>query len=404
MASGLQNCPGYSDIEGMSFLLLVFADSDVDVNAYIQLISEMETRSQSIGAIAFLPYGERAELSVDAIAKFREYSFPIFSLADPNQKSQWPQESTEFHPMAKTIALNLSKFGIIDQLIRFLDSNAKTEQSNISSADQSIEIESEGINVVETQLIIEELSQINHFGLNEIYDLEAFTKRATNHPINLNESANKTKTRPIHTPGIKPILTIIVPTLDVTSAHFLRLVKSIYQTTEVPFQTVIGDNGGAPQGYTTPVNTGVRSAQTEYLAIINDDVQLLPGWWDPLQESLDSGELVVFPYTLEMTRNDFSAWCFAFKASSIELLSASKDGFFDESFTIWFQDTDLSARMREFGRSPTCIHESKISHGRSETIGTKDPVLASWISTIVKKDQEHFVQKWGEGSILEIRL
>ncbi|CAG4933051.1 glycosyltransferase [Acidithrix sp. C25] len=363
-----------------------------------------------------MPYGERAELSVDAIAKFREYPFPIFSLADPNQKSQWPQESTEFHPMAKTIALNLSKFGIIDQLTRFLDANAKTEQSNISSADQSIEIaiEFEGIEVIETQLIIEELSQINHFGLNEISELKTFTKRAANYPIDLNETAKKTKMGTRHAnptkakipanpgPGIKPILTIIVPTLDVTSARFLRLVKSIYQTTEVPFQTVIVDNGGAPQGYTTPVNTGVRSAQTEYIAIVNDDVQLLPGWWDPLQESLDSGELVVFPYTLEMTRYDFSAWCFVFKASSIELLSAGKDEFFDESFTIWFQDTDLYVRMREFGRSPTCVHESKISHGLSETVGTKDPIIASWIRKIVKKDQEHFVQKWGEGKLLEL--
>ncbi len=197
-------------------------------------------------------------------------------------------------------------------------------------------------------------------------------------------------------------LSVVVPTLDATSTRVTRLLESLRRHTAVTYQVLLVDNGNSPQGFSAPVNTGIRAVRTEYVAVINDDVKVGPGWWGPLQRELDSGELVVFPQTIEGTREDFSAWCFAFKATNLELLSATEGAFFDPELRIWFQDSDLMLRLRELGKPPKLVSDSQISHGFSETLRAPDPTLANWIKDVVKEDQAIFVAKWGEDVLVKM--
>jgi hypothetical protein len=201
---------------------------------------------------------------------------------------------------------------------------------------------------------------------------------------------------------VDPILSIVVPTLDVTSPHCRELLTSLRRWTSVPYQVVLVDNANAPQGFTKPVNTALRGVRTPYLAVVNDDVVVRDSWWEPLQEALDGGEWVVFPETEEYTRMDFSAWCFAMSYESFQKLSYSDDCFFNPSFTIWFQDSDLYLRMAELGRAPRCVPKSRISHLMSASVGSSDSELSPWVRATTADDRERFVHEWGDRGLRKI--
>ncbi len=203
-------------------------------------------------------------------------------------------------------------------------------------------------------------------------------------------------------PGVPPTLSVIVPTLDASSERTRQLLASLRKYTKVPYQVILVDNGNSPQGFTLPVNNAVSAARTKYIAIVNDDVRVLEGWWEPLQDALDNGCPIVFPHTLEYTRTDFSAWCFALERSTLQELSIVSGEFFDSMFTIWFQDTDLYLRLQERDEKPHYVCQSRISHVPSTTVTTNDPVLKPWIREQTIVDRDNFIQKWGSDVLAEI--
>src|SRR3712207_8323159 len=91
-----------------------------------------------------------------------------------------------------------------------------------------------------------------------------------------------------------------------------RCVAAVQRTTDAPYDVVVVDNGAPPQGFTAPVNAGIRASRAPYVVVMNDDVETLPGWWAPLRAALDAGAAVAFPLTIDgPMRTDFAAWCFA---------------------------------------------------------------------------------------------
>jgi GT2 family glycosyltransferase len=67
--------------------------------------------------------------------------------------------------------------------------------------------------------------------------------------------------------------------------------------------------------------------------------------------------------------------------------------FFDPSLVVWYQDTDLLHRLRQAGRPPVLVEESRIRHGLSQTVATEDPELSAWIQAQVAADREQFIRK-----------
>jgi GT2 family glycosyltransferase len=207
-------------------------------------------------------------------------------------------------------------------------------------------------------------------------------------------------------PGEDPELTIVIPTLDAASERVRACVSAIQRATrEAPYEIVLVDNGAPPQGFTAPVNSGLRAARGRYAVVMNDDVEVLPGWWPPLRESLDGGASVAFPVTVEGTmRTDFAAWCFAVSREALERFESEPGEFFDPRFRVWYQDTDLLATLRAAGSPPVCVEASRIRHGLSETVASDDPELRAWISAEVARDREAFVEKRPEVQLTRVAI
>src|SRR3954470_24472725 len=195
-------------------------------------------------------------------------------------------------------------------------------------------------------------------------------------------------------PGEDPELTIVIPTLDAASERVRACVSAIQARTEGPYDIVLLDNGAPPQGFTAPVNAGLRATRGRYAVVMNDDVEVLPGWWPPLRDALDSGASVTFPLTVDGTmRTDFAAWCFAVSRATLERFEAEPGEFFDPRFRVWYQDTDLLARLTAAGTPPLFVEGARIRHGLSETVASDDPELRSWIAAEVARDREAFTAK-----------
>jgi GT2 family glycosyltransferase len=207
-------------------------------------------------------------------------------------------------------------------------------------------------------------------------------------------------------PGEDPELTIVIPTLDAASERVRACVSAIHRATaEAPYEIVLVDNGAPPQGFTGPVNSGLRAARGRYAVVMNDDVEVLPGWWPPLREALDAGASVSFPVTIDGTmRTDFAAWCFAVSRESLERFEVEPGEFFDPRFRVWYQDTDLLARLREAGMPPVCVEGSQIRHGLSETVASDDPALRAWIEQEVARDRDAFVAKHPDVQLTRVAI
>src|SRR3954466_8419227 len=206
-------------------------------------------------------------------------------------------------------------------------------------------------------------------------------------------------------PGEDPELTIVIPTLDAASERVRACVSAIQARTEGPPDIVLVDNGAPPQGFSAPVNAGLRAARGGYAVVMNDDVEVLPGWWPPLRDALDEGASVAFPVTIDgAMRTDFAAWCFAVSRESLERYEAEPGEFFDPRFRIWYQDTDLLARLRAAGSPPVCVDGSRIRHGLSETVASDDPELRAWVAAEVARDREAFMAKHPEIAMTAVSM
>src|SRR3954470_16342860 len=207
-------------------------------------------------------------------------------------------------------------------------------------------------------------------------------------------------------PGEDPELSIVIPTLDAASERVRACVSAIHRATaDAPYELVLVDNGAPPQGFTGPVNSGLRAARGRYAVVMNDDVEVLPGWWPPLREALDAGASVTFPLTIDgAMRNDFAAWCFAVSRETLDEFETAPGQFLDERFTVWYQDNDLNPRLREADKPPQLVEAARIRHGLSETVASDDPELRAWITREVERDREEFVAKHPQAQLKTVSL
>jgi CTP:molybdopterin cytidylyltransferase MocA len=183
-------------------------------------------------------------------------------------------------------------------------------------------------------------------------------------------------------------VSIVVPTLDVTSAAVGECLRNVKATVRVPHELIVIDNGAPPQGVSAPVNAGFRAARGRHLVLLNDDVQVLEGWWEPLAQALDGGADVAFPTTVNGKMGRFPAWCFAMCRDTLERFAHAPGEFLDPTLTIWCWDTDLWLRLCEADSPPVHVPESRVSHDfhRTADLHHVDDGYRKWLHAQFVKD------------------
>ncbi|HZO58587.1 MAG TPA: glycosyltransferase [Solirubrobacterales bacterium] len=199
--------------------------------------------------------------------------------------------------------------------------------------------------------------------------------------------------------GGSPELTVVIPTLDATSGQAQRCVASIKEHTGVDHEVVLVHNAMPPQGFTAPVNSGIRAARGDYVVVMNDDVCVLAGWWPPLRTALDEGAFASFPVTQDgFHRNDFTGWCFAISRETVARFGHSAEDFFDPQFKVWYQDRDFLLRLCEAGHPPVVAAGAGITHQLSQTLEQKDDeALSRWVERQKEEDRKALARKWPGG-------
>lgn len=188
-----------------------------------------------------------------------------------------------------------------------------------------------------------------------------------------------------------PELSICIPTMDVLSERVKECISSIRETTS-DYEIIVVENSDPPQGVTAPINASLRAARGRYMVVCNDDVMVLPGWWEPLRRVMDAGAWVVFPTTVKgEMRFDFAAWCFGMTSEFYEKFGVEEGEFLDPELKIFYQDVDLMMRMKQVGRSPVWVQDSEITHGGSSSILDDDS--RAWVKDQIDQDRDLYIEK-----------
>jgi GT2 family glycosyltransferase len=197
--------------------------------------------------------------------------------------------------------------------------------------------------------------------------------------------------------GPAPVeLSVVIPTVDALSDRVARCLGSVRAQTSASHEIALIENRWPPQGFTLPVNAGVRSAQGDYIVVMNDDVAVREGWWPPLRAALDSGASLALPGAADYNRDHFAAFCFGLRTESLPRLESRPGHLFDPDLKLWFSDLDLLLRLLEAGDPPVVVRESEIVHYGGETV-LADPSGESWIEEQIQRDRAVFYERWPGG-------
>jgi GT2 family glycosyltransferase len=168
------------------------------------------------------------------------------------------------------------------------------------------------------------------------------------------------------------------------------------------------------RGFSAAINAGIRSADTEYVALLNNDTQAEPDWLEALwqaaerhpEASLFASRLVDFqdqrvldgagdalrrsglPYRLghrELDRGQFDREAFVFGACAAAALYRrslfEEIGLFDEDFFAYCEDGDVSFRAQLAGHRCLYAPEAVVYHVGSASTGGKRSPTATRLGT-----------------------
>lgn len=161
-------------------------------------------------------------------------------------------------------------------------------------------------------------------------------------------------------------------------------------------------------GYAKAVNQGIRISQGEYIAVINNDVQVFEHWLEDMQEALKHAALVMatpmygMPFaraveakmlrditlekTIEQTFSDFTDFSCAITTKKL----FTELGVFNEEFFMYCEDLDLIRRIQKDGRKAVSTKRVNTHHITSATAsGVADT------SDIMNESKAKLKEIWG---------
>ncbi len=226
-----------------------------------------------------------------------------------------------------------------------------------------------------------------------------------------------------------PTVTVVIPTLN-AGPTLLECLGALSAQTRTDFEVLIVDNSGrslvrsseagrlgacvieAPEnlGFGGAVNEGVRRSRAPFVAVLNDDAIVHPGWLAALLEAIeshpDAGSCASQVRLLGGDLLDSAGMLIAGDGSSKqrghrqppsrypdleEVLCPSgaaalyrramldQVGWFDDRFFLYCEDTDLGLRAQRAGWKCLYVPQAVVEHHYSMTAGDASPLKAYYV-------------------------
>jgi GT2 family glycosyltransferase len=189
-----------------------------------------------------------------------------------------------------------------------------------------------------------------------------------------------------------------------TTAEVLKRWQLQFQAQGISFEI---HSNEINQGFGRACNIGIRAAQTDYVAVLNNDTWLMPNWDHALLQSIQLLRAdMVGPFYDETPfnsstqeqraqsfiekntgqfRREFVSILIFFKRSSLDHV-----GHFDERFFVTYEDTDLKHRMDQSKMTYYMVGNCYIWHHSKGTRSNQNLP-----SNYEKEGHRLFLEKWG---------
>jgi GT2 family glycosyltransferase len=149
-----------------------------------------------------------------------------------------------------------------------------------------------------------------------------------------------------------------------------------------------------PVGTPTALNMGIRAAQGKYIALVNNDITVTKGWFDPLMEALKRNPSYGWVASKIIRGDTVMNWgvisCTLFLKEAMDRV-----GPFDERFSqgIGWEDNDYLLRFWLAGYSPHGVHKSTVYHPPYPV--TLRAVHGNTMPEKYELNRRLFIEKWG---------
>ncbi|HDH01319.1 MAG TPA: glycosyltransferase family 2 protein [Nitrospirae bacterium] len=230
----------------------------------------------------------------------------------------------------------------------------------------------------------------------------------------------------------KPEISVIIPNLDGIN-YLPKCLSSLQSQTFKKFDVIIVDNGSTDNsvdlvkkeynwvrlielsenfGFSAACNTGIMASRGRYVAVLNNDTEVVPQWLEELHRSIerdkkigmvaskillsletreiDSAGMLIYPDGIgrqrgrgEIDKGQFDheeETLFPHGCAAMYRMEMLKEvGLFDEDFFAYCEDTDLGLRGRLAGWKAVVAPGAVVHHKYSATAGKYSSFKAMYI-------------------------
>jgi GT2 family glycosyltransferase len=149
-----------------------------------------------------------------------------------------------------------------------------------------------------------------------------------------------------------------------------------------------------PVGVPTALNQGIRVAEGKYIALVNNDIIVTKGWFEPLMDALKAHPEYGWVASKIIRGSVVMNW--GVISSTLFLKEAmDKVGPFDERFSqgIGWEDNDYLLRFWLCEYKPHGVHKSVVYHPPEPV--TLKVVHGDTMKEKYQRNQQLFIEKWG---------
>jgi len=155
-------------------------------------------------------------------------------------------------------------------------------------------------------------------------------------------------------------------------------------------KTILNDvNRGTAASWNAGMREAVKDGCTHF-AILSDDTELPPHWWDVCKNEFEQGSHLV-SVDAGLSNIIFSGW---FLVVDLEVLY--KVGYWDEQFFFYFEDLDYSQRIERSGLKYSMVPLKIIHHDSATIVGNFKKNNPDFFTKVYRDSKRKFKTKYPE--------